>query len=278
MRMINTMSGEEAWLHQDTTMFQVQELQAKSGEVNGEWKFELRIRYLPLEWSEVYEADNLTFMSYYNQILTDYLSKNFESLDQEIAFNLGCLEIRRLFKDMLQNALEKKSNIEYLEKEVGLSKFLPKIILDSVKPKTIRKLIQQHFKKYAHFTERDCMFKFLDLLKGLYRYDQERFRCTTGSWSIPVTLVIGPSQGISYTTDSTATATHMTEFSHIQSIQTLESGVNAKGLLQLRVAGSAELLTVTCPTLREAENIADLVDGYCRQVNNSPTSIWIRKG
>ena len=50
------------------------------------------------------------------------------------------------------------------------------------------------------------------------------------------------------------------------------------GLLQLRVAGSAELLTVTCPSLREAENIADLVDGYCRLVNNSPTSIWTRKG
>ena len=72
MRMINTLSGEEAWLHQDTTMFQVQEcirqLQEKSSEPGGEWKFELRIRYLPLEWAEVYETDNLTFMSYYNQV------------------------------------------------------------------------------------------------------------------------------------------------------------------------------------------------------------------
>ena len=110
------------------------------------------------------------------QVLSDYLSKNFESLDQEIALQLGCLEIRRLFKDMLQNALEKKSNIEYLEKEVGLYKFLPKIILENQKPKTIRKLIQQHFKKFSNYTERDCMFKFLDLLKSLYRYDQERFR------------------------------------------------------------------------------------------------------
>ena len=43
----------------------------------------------------------------------------------------------------------------------------------------------------------------------------------------------------------------MTEFSHIQSIQTLESLDKSKsqhtsrGLLQLRVAGSSELLTVT---------------------------------
>ena len=96
----------------------------------------------------------------------------------------------------------------------------------------------------------------------------------------------GPRQGIAYTTDSTATATHMTEFSHIQSIQTLESLDNKsksqqqqlRGVLQLRVAGSSELLTVTCPTIREAENIADLIDGYCRLVNHSATSIWNRKG
>ena len=97
----------------------------------------------------------------------------------------------------------------------------------------------------------------------------------------------GPRQGIAYTTDSTATATHMTEFSHIQSIQTLEILDNKsksliqqqrRGVLQLRVAGSSELLTVTCPTIREAENIADLIDGYCRLVNNSATSIWNRKG
>lgn len=218
MRMIHTLSGEITWLHKDTTMFHVQKTSMK--ETEADYRFELRIRYLPSDWSEVYEKDHLTFMTYYNQVFSDYLGKNFDSIDSELAIQLGCLEIRRLFKDMLQNALDKKSNMEYLEKEVGLAKFLPKIVLETVKPKSIRKHIQQHFKKFSAFSERDCMFKFLDLLKSIYKYEQERFRCTTGSWSIPVTLVIGPRQGIAYTTDSAVTATHMTEFSHIQCIQT----------------------------------------------------------
>ena len=112
-------------------------------------------------------------------MLSDYLNKNFDSIDHDTAIQLGCLEIRRLFKDMLQNALDKKSNIEYLEKEVGLHKFLPKVVLETVKSKSIRKLIQQHFKKFSNFSERDCMFKFMDLLKTVYRYDQERFRFVT---------------------------------------------------------------------------------------------------
>ena len=68
----------------------------------------------------------------------------------------------------------------------------------------------------------------------------------------------------------------MADFSHIQGVQTVvkESG---KTMQQLRVAGSAKL-SITCPGLSVAENMADLVDGYCRLVNNSNTSIWNRKG
>lgn len=72
----------------------------------------------------------------------------------------------------------------------------------------------------------------------------------------------------------------MADFSHIQSLQTVvgDGSTRDKAMLQLRVAGSAELLTITCPSLTVAENMADLVDGYCRMVNNSTTSIWNRKG
>ena len=77
-------------------------------------------------------------------------------------------------------------------------------------------------------------------------------------------------------------ATHMADFSHIQSIQTVfppdNCSDNSATLLRLRVAGSSELLTVSCPTATAAENMAELIDGYCRLVNGSHTSIWDRKG
>jgi focal adhesion kinase 1 len=156
------------------------------------------------------------------------------------------------------------------------------------KPKILRKAIQAGFKKYGQLSDRECSFKFLEILKSVYRFDQERFRCALGSgWSIPVELVIGSDVGIAYTTDSAITATHMADFSHIQSIQTVlappQKGTcdapnqSAKASLQLRVAGSSELLTITCPSLDVAESMADLIDGYCRLVNRATTSIWHRK-
>jgi len=275
MRMVNNITGDVHCLHQDTTMYQVHEKYAGHEE---EWRYELRVRYIPTDLQDLYEKDKVTFYYYYDQVRNDYLKKNFESLDLDTAIQLCCIEIRRFFKDMPQIALDKKSNFEYLEKEVGLHKFLPKNVINNNKPKPLRKLIQQHFKKYAVLGDLECMFKFFEILKSVYRFDQERYRCALGSgWSIPVELVIGPQQGISYMTDSAVQPTHMADFSHIQSLQTVVGEGVGKAVLQLRVAGSAELLTITCPSLSVAENMADLVDGYCRLVNNSSTSIWNRK-
>ena len=54
------------WLHQDTTMYQVQEAIAKL--VPEEWEFELRVRYLPTDLSDLYEKDKVTFCCYYDQV------------------------------------------------------------------------------------------------------------------------------------------------------------------------------------------------------------------
>ena len=59
---------------------------------------------------------------------SDYLQKKFESgLDFDTAVALCCLEIRRMFRDMPATALDKKANFECLERDVGLTKFLPNV-------------------------------------------------------------------------------------------------------------------------------------------------------
>lgn len=72
----------------------------------------------------------------------------------------------------------------------------------------------------------------------------------------------------------------MAEFDRIQAIQTLVSDceTHRKAVVQLRVAGTTETLTITCPSLEVAESLADLIDGYCRLATQSTTSLWNRKG
>lgn len=51
---------------------------------------------------------------------------------------------------------------------------------------------------------------------------------------------------------------------------------DVKSLLKIRVTGNVEDLTISCNGLKTADNIADLVDGYCRIVNNTEASLWDR--
>ncbi|XP_072459077.1 focal adhesion kinase 1 isoform X7 [Notamacropus eugenii] len=201
-----------------------------------------------------------------------------DQVDQEIALKLGCLEIRRSYWEMRGNALEKKSNYEVLEKDVGLKRFFPKSLLESVKAKTLRKLIQQTFRQFANLNREESILKFFEILSPVYRFDKECFKCALGSsWIISVELAIGPEEGISYLTDKGSNPTHLADFNQVQTIQYSNSDdKDRKGMLQLKIAGAPEPLTVTAPSLTIAENMADLIDGYCRLVNGATQSFIIR--
>ncbi|XP_040844489.1 focal adhesion kinase 1-like isoform X8 [Ochotona curzoniae] len=240
--------------------------------------YELRIRYLPKGFLNQFTEDKPTLNFFYQQVKSDYMAEVADQVDQEIALKLGCLEIRRSYWEMRGNALEKKSNYEVLEKDVGLKRFFPKSLLDSVKAKTLRKLIQQTFRQFANLNREESILKFFEILSPVYRFDKECFKCALGSsWIISVELAIGPEEGISYLTDKGCSPTHLADFNQVQTIQYSNSeDKDRKGMLQLKIAGAPEPLTVTAPSLTIAENMADLIDGYCRLVNGATQSFIIR--
>ncbi|KAL4716516.1 hypothetical protein ACJJTC_015944 [Scirpophaga incertulas] len=272
------------WIHQDTP---VAELVTKCPP--DDWRLELRVRYLPLSMRELCEKDRVTFHYYYDQVRHDYLSANHPLVDQDLAIHICCLEIKYFCKDM-QIATEKKFNIDYLEKEFGLQKFLPKSVLEGFKPKALKKAIQQQFKKATNMSDADCMLKYLEIIHTHYGYDREMFSAALGTgFTIPIELAIGPDIEISYVSHKSGEPPHYTKiasFGDIVAVQTLrsnclqpkqaQSDACGKAALQLRVKGATETLTITCNSVEAAESLADLVDGYCRLATNTQTSLWNR--
>ncbi|XP_040844485.1 focal adhesion kinase 1-like isoform X5 [Ochotona curzoniae] len=276
-RLSHLRSEEAHWLHADMGVSSVRE-KYELAHPPEEWKYELRIRYLPKGFLNQFTEDKPTLNFFYQQVKSDYMAEVADQVDQEIALKLGCLEIRRSYWEMRGNALEKKSNYEVLEKDVGLKRFFPKSLLDSVKAKTLRKLIQQTFRQFANLNREESILKFFEILSPVYRFDKECFKCALGSsWIISVELAIGPEEGISYLTDKGCSPTHLADFNQVQTIQYSNSeDKDRKGMLQLKIAGAPEPLTVTAPSLTIAENMADLIDGYCRLVNGATQSFIIR--
>ncbi|XP_054154362.1 focal adhesion kinase 1-like isoform X2 [Oppia nitens] len=282
---------DHIWLHPDSSMNEA--LEQHNNLLDSEWRYELRIRYFPSTINDILVKDRVTFHYFYDQVKNDYLRLDIP-IELDLAIQLCCLEIRHFFKDITHFALDKKSNFETLEKDIGLHKFLPSNILTSVKHKALRKAIQSQFKKVSTMNETECMLKFFELVEPLIHYKQEYFKCALGTgWSIPVHLVIGCDLGIGYVTDKTGPPTQMAQFQSVQSIciittnsnessgtlQTTSSQsiVSNKCVLQLKIAGASEVLAITCSSNIVAENIANLIDGYCRLINNTNDSFWLRK-
>ncbi|XP_050055432.1 focal adhesion kinase 1 isoform X3 [Aphis gossypii] len=281
LQLYHPLSGEVHWLHQDCTMSEIY-LKYDEQYPMSEWRFELRVRYSPDDMEDLYDRDRFTYFFYYDQVRFDYLKKNDPAtrVDTEIAVQLCCLQIKCFFREVPHMSLEKKSNLEYLEREIGLNKFLPYYILESTKPKNLRKMIQQQYKKYLQTPEKECVLQFLNLVWSFYKYDEEQFKCSIGSgWTIPVDLVIGPRHGISYINNQGSAPTKMADFAHIENIQTLvsECETHRKTLVQLQVTDSADPLVLSCTTLEHMYSLANLIDGYCQLARKTNVSLWNKK-
>lgn len=276
LRLKHLKSDEIHWLHPDLTVGEVQE-KYECLHLEAEWRYDLRIRYLPDNYIESFKKDKTTLLYFYQQLRNDYMQQYATKVSEGMALQLGCLELRRFYKDMPQNALEKRSNFDFLEKEVGLDLFFPKQMQESLKPKQFRKMIQQTFQQYGSLREEECIMRFLNTLSSFTSIDQETYRCELAQgWSIMVDLVIGP-KGIRQLTTKDSKATCFTEFKQIKSIKCslLEDG---RALLLLGISGAPQPLAIKTTSLAVAENMADLIDGYCRLQNECQESLIVYPG
>uniref|UniRef100_A0A671VAX3 non-specific protein-tyrosine kinase n=1 Tax=Sparus aurata TaxID=8175 RepID=A0A671VAX3_SPAAU len=141
-----------------------------------------------------------------------------------MALQLGCLEIRRFYKDM--NA--KATRVFYYSQ-----------YLIAFQSRQLRKLIQQTFQQYATLKEDDCMVRFFETLKDFNSYDEEVFPCElVQGWSLSVELVIG-GRGIRQRTQKNSAPVFLADFKQIKRIQCLSQS-DGKALLNMDVEGARQ--------------------------------------
>uniref|UniRef100_A0A8C9T9R2 Protein tyrosine kinase 2 beta, a n=1 Tax=Scleropages formosus TaxID=113540 RepID=A0A8C9T9R2_SCLFO len=221
-------SDELHWLHPDMTVGEV-ELKYERQHLEAEWRYDLRIRYIPDNYLEKFKEDRTTLLYFYQQVRSDYMQHHASKVSDGMALQLGCLEIR---------------------KDVGLELFFPRGLIEGMKPKQLRKMIQQTFQQYATLKEEDCMMKFFETFGDFSSFDEEVFPCEL----VPI---------------------YLAAFKQVRSI-TSSVQEDGKGLLQLDIEGVKQPLSINTASLAMAENMADLIDGYCRLANNTDASLVLK--
>ncbi|XP_034030024.1 protein-tyrosine kinase 2-beta-like [Thalassophryne amazonica] len=267
-------SSEMHWLHPDLTVSELTQ-RYEQQHLEAEWRYDLRIRYIPADFMEKLKDDRTTMLYFYQQVRSDYMQQYALKVSDGMALQLGCLEIRRFYKDMNPNGLEKKSNFELLEKDVGLHLFFPRELMESMKPKQFRRLVQQTFQGYSTLNQDQCMMKFFTTLAQCYSYTQESFAChLKHGWNLTIDLVIGP-EGISQRTEKNAKSTCLATFSQVRSIS-CSMETEGRALLTVHIEGAKQPLAVNTSSLAVAENMANLIDGYCQLEGSSEGSLISR--
>uniref|UniRef100_A0AAY4AYQ0 non-specific protein-tyrosine kinase n=1 Tax=Denticeps clupeoides TaxID=299321 RepID=A0AAY4AYQ0_9TELE len=255
LRLKHLKSDELHWLHPDLTVGEVEQRYERL-HAEAEWRYDLRIRYIPDNYLEKFKEDRTSLLYLYHQVRSDYMQYHASKVSDGMALQLGCLEIRRFYKDMNAKGLEKKSNFELLEKEVGLELFFPKELINGTKLKPLRKLIQQTFMQYASLKEEECIIKFFQTFNKFANFHEEVYPCElVVSITEPICLAV---------------------FKQIRSIQ-CSAQSDSKAQVHIDIEGAKQPLSINTSTITMAENMVDLIDGYCRLENNSDNSLILKQ-
>uniref|UniRef100_A0A8C9U3C5 non-specific protein-tyrosine kinase n=1 Tax=Scleropages formosus TaxID=113540 RepID=A0A8C9U3C5_SCLFO len=237
-------SDELHWLHPDQTIGELEQ-KFEQQHLEAEWRYDLRIRYIPSHFMEKFREDRTTLLYFYQQVRNDYMQNCASKVSEGMAFQLGCLEIRYNYLDFF----------DFDECEVGLDLFFPREIINSMKPKHMRKMIQQTFQQYGTLKEDECIMKFFEIFSSFSNFEEEVFPCEL--------VVSVECVGICSRKACIKHPICLAEFPQIRSVK-CSSQSDGKTLLNVEIDGAKQPLSINTSTLAMAENMADLIDGYCR--------------
>ncbi|XP_019852139.1 PREDICTED: focal adhesion kinase 1-like isoform X1 [Amphimedon queenslandica] len=271
----HTVSGEYHWLSSGYSVLDLITSHCGSRPLH-EWSFSLKIRVLPKTPQHLFTQDPVAFSYYYDQILHSYLEDDSIAVDNDTALRLGCLEMRRFFRDMSQTALKKKENINMLEKEYGFEKFFKKSFLQSArsKKKNLSKMIQSTFQQYESLTSDGCIFQFFAILGRFNPLDIDKFHnCAIGEESsTPLTTVVfvGPNCEVEYQIEATGERKFLVSFNDIHGI-VYEPELATRGKVTLELKTSSPIVIRTAQLIT-AVHLSTLIDGYCQVYTTLPHS------
>ncbi|NXV23102.1 FAK2 kinase, partial [Cepphus grylle] len=261
LRLKHVKSDEIHWLHPDLTVGEVQE-KYECLHLEAEWRYDLQIRYLPEDFIERFKEDRTTLLYFYQQVRARALG-TFHTQGSEPG--VGLKFAGRLWGEKAANQ-ERWAPLWGQEKRPHWAPCLNTIRRPLSKPSPLRGGFLPGCHSRLEGGE--------DLTRGVHFPPDppskfaSSFCCPPQQgWNITVDLVM---PGLCLPPQPTCLA----EFKHIKSIK-CSSVEEGRAVLQLGLSGTPQSLAIKTASLAEAENMADLIDGYCRLQGDLETSLIV---
>uniref|UniRef100_A0A668A782 FERM and PDZ domain containing 4 n=1 Tax=Myripristis murdjan TaxID=586833 RepID=A0A668A782_9TELE len=238
-----------------------------------------RISFVPRDPVELLRRDAVAFEYLYVQSCNDVVLERFgPELKYDAALRLAALQMYILTMTTRQS---QKVSLKYIQKEWGLSLFLPPAVLSSMKEKNIKKALTHILKTNQNLvppgkklTTLQAKVHYLRYLSELRLYGGREFKSILlqGEKQTDVTLLVGPRYGISHVINArTNLVALLADFSHVNRIEILtEDETNVR--LELHVLDVRPITLIMESS--DAMNLACLTAGYYRLLVDSRRSIF----
>uniref|UniRef100_A0A3Q0SLA2 FERM and PDZ domain containing 4 n=1 Tax=Amphilophus citrinellus TaxID=61819 RepID=A0A3Q0SLA2_AMPCI len=238
-----------------------------------------RISFVPRDPVELLRRDAVAFEYLYVQSCNDVVLERFgPELKYDAALRLAALQMYILTMTTRQS---QKVSLKYIQKEWGLSLFLPPAVLSSMKEKNIKKALTHILKTNQNLvppgkklTALQAKVHYLRYLSELRLFGGREFKSILlqGEKQTEVTLLVGPRYGISHVINArTNLVALLADFSHVNRIEILtEDETNVR--LELHVLDVRPITLIMESS--DAMNLACLTAGYYRLLVDSRRSIF----
>ncbi|EFO26761.1 TK/FAK protein kinase [Loa loa] len=264
------------WLHPGLTMRHVYDKFFSKSSASIQLRFELRLRFISKDLEEMYQTETDAFMFLHDQILADYVTQVSWKVPAETAIELAALQIRRKLGNQNSCSIEKYLNLDELEAEGTLARLLPETMLINTKSKMLRKTLIAAVKRHSLLTPTECIFHFLKIVKRITQFDTEIFKASLGVvWKNPLDVMVGMAVGISCDADGRGRGPILlAKLEYIINLKLLKLDEKSeKTVVNLKITGSSQQLSITLPTWSIAESLAHLINGY-NMLLSQQGSIW----
>ncbi|XP_044043338.1 FERM and PDZ domain-containing protein 4-like isoform X3 [Siniperca chuatsi] len=238
-----------------------------------------RVSFVPRDPVELLRRDAVAFEYLYVQSCNDVVLERFgPELKYDAALRLAALQMYILTMTTRQS---QKVSFKYIQKEWGLSLFLPPAVLSSMKEKNIKKALTHILKTNQNLvppgkklTALQAKVHYLRYLSELRLYGGREFKSILlqGDKQTEVTLLVGPRYGISHVINTrTNLVALLADFSHVNRIEILtEDETNVR--LELHVLDVRPITLIMESS--DAMNLACITAGYYRLLVDSRRSIF----
>ncbi|TKS66311.1 PDZ domain-containing protein 4 [Collichthys lucidus] len=238
-----------------------------------------RVSFVPRDPVELLRRDAVAFEYLYVQSCNDVVLERFgPELKYDAALRLAALQMYILTMTTRQS---QKVSFKYIQKEWGLSLFLPPAVLSSMKEKNIKKALTHILKTNQNLvppgkklTALQAKVHYLRYLSELRLYGGREFKSILlqGEKQTDVILLVGPRYGISHVINArTNLVALLADFSHVNRIEILtEDNTNVR--LELHVLDVRPITLIMESS--DAMNLACITAGYYRLLVDSRRSIF----